>query len=233
MLNAVKSFGVTVAGGTLYTTQYVTSGFSTRQIKSWSIATPSTPSLLQSLQVTTAGEPLGLIVSGNTAFVSVAASGVNAIDLIDVTTPSAMTNITTITPSFTLGSGMIPAVSGNFLFIPSGGDATRGGAIDFYDITTRTTPVKIASTYTNVGSSVFGSIAISNGYIYAGDYGVSPGSSGNLDVFSTPVFVPDSRIDDRIDHKLQSRYSGQLEWKSPHNNTTSFGSNGSTFSDAQ
>ena len=187
VLNAIKSFGVTVANGTLFTTQYITSGFSTRQIKSWSITTPSTPSLLQSLQVTTVGEPLGVVVSGNTAFVAVTGgSGGSAIDLIDVTSPSSMSNLSVANASYTFSSGMLPAVSGNYLFVPSGTNATNGGAIDFFDISTRTSPVKIATTYTGVGGSVFGSITINNGYIYAADYGVAPGSNGSLDVFSMP-----------------------------------------------
>ena len=187
VLNAIKSFGVTVANGTVFTTQYVTSGFSTRQIKSWSITTPSTPSLLQSLQVTTVGEPLGVVVSGNTAFVSVTGgSGGNAVDIIDVTTPNSMSNLSAVSASYTFSSGMLPAILGNYLFVPSGANVTNGGAIDFFDITTRTAPIKIATTYTGVAGSVFGSITINNGYIYAADYGPAPGSNGNLDVFSIP-----------------------------------------------
>ena len=187
VLNAVKSFGVTVANGTLFTTQYITSVFGTRQIKSWNISTPSTPSLLQSYQVTSVGEPLGITVSGNTAVVAVTGGGTNAYDLVDVTTPSSMNNLSQITTSGTLSSGMKGYISGNYLYMPSGSNATDGGYIDFYDITTLSSPIKISTVKTGIGTSVFGSIALSNGYIYAADYGIAPGSNGSLDVFTAPV----------------------------------------------
>ena len=185
----VKSFGVAVAtiSGTPYvfTTQYITSVFGTRQIKSWSISTPQTPSLLQSLQVTSVGEVLGVTVSGNTAFVTVT-TGVNAVDLIDVTTPSSMSNLSQITPSNTLAAACVGVANGNYLYIPSGGNSSYGGSIDVYDISTRTAPIKISTvtTPTTDATSSFGGIALANGYIYAGDYGVAPGSTGGLAIFS-------------------------------------------------
>ena len=185
-----KSFGVAVSNGTLYTTQYVTSGFSTRQIKSWSISTPQTPSLLQSLQVTSVGEALGITISGNTAFVTVIATGVNAVDLIDITTPSSMSNLSQITATNTFNSAMVGVASGNYLFIPSGSNATYGGSVDFYDITTRTAPLKISTVTSGTANSVFGGIALANGYIYAGDYGIAPGSTGALDIFTMPLLTP-------------------------------------------
>ena len=187
----VKSFGVAVSGNYVYTTQYITSVFGTRQIKSWALSasgTPSTPYLLQSLQVTTVGEPLGLTLNGNTAYVGVLATGVNAIDLIDITTPSAMSNVSVITPSYTLNSAEVAIPDGKFLYIPSGANVIHGGAIDLYDISNRSSPVKITSTYTNVASSVFGGIALDGkGYIYAADYGVAPGANGTMDIFTKPT----------------------------------------------
>jgi collagen type VII alpha len=189
-----KSFGVTAAtiSGTTYvfTTQFITSVYGTRQIKSWSISTPQTPTLLQSLQVTTVGEVLGVSVTGNTAVVMVQASGVYAYDLIDVTSPSAMTNLSQVSApaGFVTNSAFTGVISGNYLFLPWGGSSTYGGAIQFLDITNRTTPINLAITYTNVSSSVFGGIAVdaTNGFIFAADYGVSPGSTGTLDVFTMP-----------------------------------------------
>jgi hypothetical protein len=187
-----KSFGVTsaVIGGTTYvfTTQYITTVFGTRQLKSWSISTPQTPSLLQSLQVTSVGEPLGVTISGNTAFVTVIAAGVKAIDLIDVTSPSAMTNLSNITAVNALGSAMVGVASGNYLYIPSGSNSTYGGAIDMYDISNRSSPIHLAQVVNNNPNGVFGNIAldVKNGYIYAADYGIAPGSLSALDIFTMP-----------------------------------------------
>jgi len=189
----VKSFGVAVSGNNLYTTQYVTSVFATRQVKSWTltgVGTPSVPSLVQSLQVTTVGEPLGIALNGNTAYVGVTASGVNAIDVIDITTPSAMTNVSQITPTYTLSSAMNAVPHGSFLYVPSGSNATNGGAIDLYDMTTRASPIKVSTTYIGPATSPFGAIAIDGkGYIYAADYGVAPGYYSTLDVLTEPNFV--------------------------------------------
>lgn len=189
----VKSFGVAVSGNNLYTTQYVTSGFTTRQVKSWTLTgagTPSVPSLVQSLQVTTAGEPLGISLNGNTAYVGVTTSGVNAIDVIDITTPSAMTNVSQITPTYTLSSAMNAVPHGSFLYVPSGANATNGGAIDLYDMTNRASPIKVSTTYVGPAASPFGALAIDGkGYIYAADYGVAPGYYSTLDVLSEPNFV--------------------------------------------
>ena len=183
-----KSFGVAIYNGTLFTTQYTTSVFTTRQIKSWSISTPQTPSLTQSLQVTTSGEALGLTVSNNTAFVSVEATGVNAIDLVDVTTPSAMTNLSQIVPSASLNSASVAVANGSYLYIPSGTDATYGNRIDMYDITNRSTPVKVTTANGNAANGVMGGIAIDPlGYIFVADYGVAPGAAGSLDVYALPT----------------------------------------------
>ena len=189
---AVKSFGVAISGNFLYTTQYITSVFGTRQIKSWALTgagTLAVPSLVQSFQVATAGEALGITISGNTAFVSVIAAGVNSVNLIDITTPSAMANLSQITPSYTFNSPYVGVASGNYLFIPSGSNATNGGAIDMYDITTLSAPFKVATTYTGVANDVFGGIAINGGYIYAGAYGV-PAQIGPFYVFSMPNLTP-------------------------------------------
>ncbi len=190
---AVQSFGVAVSGNFVFTTQYSTSSpFTTRQIKSWALTSAGTlavPSLVQSFQVTTAGEALGLTISGNTAFVSVIATGVNSVNLIDITTPSAMANLSQITPSYTFNSAYVGVASGNFLFIPSGSNVTNGGAIDMYDITTRTAPFKVDTIYSGLASDVFGGIAINGGYIYVGRYGV-PATIGPFSVYTMPNLLP-------------------------------------------
>jgi hypothetical protein len=185
---ATKSFGVVAVGTNVYTTAYSTSSpFTIRQIISWTLTglgTPSVPSLLQSLQVTAAGEALGLSVSGNTAFVTTAAVGAYNINLVDITTPSAMTNLSQINSTNAFGSAFYAVANGNFLYVPSGGNATYGGAVDAYDITVRTTPIHIAQAVTNNATSAFGGIALSGGYIFCADYGIVASNDGYFDVFT-------------------------------------------------
>ena len=183
-----KSFGVAATGTNVYTTYYSTSSpYTNRQIISWTLTglgSPSVPSLVQSLQVTAAGEALGLSVSGNTAFVTTAASGAYNVNLVDITTPSAMTNLSQINSSNAFGSAFYAVANGNYLYVPSGANATYGGAIDAYDITVRTAPLHIAQVTTGDPNSGFGGIALSGGYIFCADYGVAASNNGYFDVFT-------------------------------------------------
>jgi hypothetical protein len=184
----VKSFGVVAIGTNVYTTQFSTaSPFTIRQIISWTLTglgTPAVPSLIQSLQVTAAGEALGLSISGNTAFVTTAATGAYNINLVDITTPSAMTNLSQINSTNNFNSAFFAVANGNYLYVPSGSNATYGGAVDAYDITIRTTPIHIAQVTTGDPTSVFGGIALSGGYIFCADYGIVASNNGYLDVFT-------------------------------------------------
>lgn len=193
---AAKSFGVVVSGTNLFTTQYSTSPYATRLLNSWTLTGAGTigvPSLVQSLTLPGLGEALAISInaSATTAFVSIN-TGVQQLDVVDITTPSAMTNITQVSmpAGYTIGSAMAAAPSGNYVFMPVGSNATYGGAVLMYDITNRSNPVLINNVVTGVATVPFGGIAISGGYIFAGDYGVAPGSTGSLDIFTMPLTTP-------------------------------------------
>jgi hypothetical protein len=180
-----KSFGVVAVGSNVYTTLYSTSSpYTVRQIVSWSISTPSTPSQLQSLQVTQQGEALGLSVFGNTAFVTTAYTGHYYTNLVDITTPSSMTNLSNVTSSNNFGSAFYAVANGNVMYVSSGSNATYGGAIDAYDISTRTNPIHIAQVTEGVANDVFGNPALYGGYLFVANYGNSAGTSGNLQVYT-------------------------------------------------
>lgn len=182
-----KSFGVEVQGSILYTTQYSTaSPYTIRQIKTWSLANPAVPSFIQSFQVTTPGEALGVTVSGVTAFVSVIASGVNSINLIDITNPAAMANLSQITPLNTFNSAFVGQAQNNYLFIPSGSNATYGGSLECWDISTRTAPKRLSFYEDQIPTSIFGGVAVQNGFCFIGNYGIGTGSSSQLTGFTTP-----------------------------------------------
>ena len=191
---SAKSFGVAISGNTLYTTQYSTSPYATRLLNSWTLTgagTAAVPSLLQSLTLPGLGETLAVSINSNTAFVS-NTTGVNQIDIVDITTPSSMANLTQVSiPSgYSISAAMVAIPYGNYLFMPGGSNSTYGGAIFMYDITNRSSPFLVSTVTTNVASSSFGGISILGGYIYAGDYGPAPGSSGNLDTFTLPLVSP-------------------------------------------
>ena len=184
-----KSFGVAISGTTLYTTNYQTaSPWTVRYLKSWDVSTPTAPALLNTYTLPANTKPGNLSLSGNTAYVS--DINLSRIHVIDITTPTSPSFLSTITPSGTFGAdfeGVTALPNDNYLYIPSGSLNPQGGAIDFYDVSSRTSPIKLATVYTNVASSVFGGIALSGGYIFAADYGVAPGSTGTLDVFTMPT----------------------------------------------
>ena len=183
-----KSFGVFAIGTNVYTTMFSTaSPFTVRQIVSWTLSgagSRSVPSLLQSLQVTSVGEALGISISGNTAFVTVATAGAYNINLVDITTPNAMTNLSVINSTNPFGSAFYATASGNYLYVPSGSNATYGGAIDAYDITTRTAPKHIAQVTTGNPNDGFGTIALFGGYMFVANYGVPASNNGYLNVFT-------------------------------------------------
>ena len=184
-----KSFGVAISGTTLYTTNYQTaSPWTVRYLKTWDVSTPTAPVLLNTYTLPANTKPGNLSLSGNTAYVS--DINVSRIHLIDVTTPTSPNFLSTITPSGTFNAdfeGVTAAPNDNYLYIPSGSLTPQGGAIDLYDVSVKTSPLKLGTVYTNVSGSVFGGIALSGGYIFAADYGVAPGSTGTLDVFTMPV----------------------------------------------
>lgn len=183
-----KSFGVAISGTTVYTTNYQTSSpWTVRYLKTWNVSSPTSPSLLNTYTLPAGTKPLGINISGNTAFIQ--DSNTNTIQVIDITTPTAPNYLSSLTPTATFNSdfnAVVAVVSDNYVYVPSGSNATYGGAIDLFDLTNRSSPVKVATATLGVPTSVFGGIAISNGYIYVGDYGVAPGSSGTLDVFTMP-----------------------------------------------
>lgn len=184
-----KSFGVAISGNTLYTTNYQTaSPWTVRYLKTWNISTPTAPVLQNTYTLPANTKPGNLSLSGNTAYVS--DINVSRVHLIDVTTPTSPNFLSTITPTGTFGAdfeGVTALPNDNYLYVPSGSLTPQGGAIDLYDVSNKTSPLKLSTVYTNVSGSVFGGIAISGGYIFAADYGVAPGSTGTLDVFTMPV----------------------------------------------
>lgn len=193
-----KTAGVAVSGNYVYTTNYQTSFPATvRYFKTWELAagggTLAVPFLANTFTVAggptgTSSKPQGVSISssGTTAFVTDGNQSVY--DIIDITTPTSPVYLTYVTPTFptvpnnTLG---VAIQSGNYLYISSGANATYGGAIDFFDITNRSSPVKISTVYNNDPSSPFGGIALANGYIYVADYGSAAGLS-YLDIFTQP-----------------------------------------------
>ena len=83
-----KSVGVCVANGYCYTTNYqTTSPWTVRYLKIWSLATPSTPSLLETYTLPAGTKPAAVAVYGNTAFVS--DLNTSSVQIVDVTTPTS------------------------------------------------------------------------------------------------------------------------------------------------
>ena len=183
-----KSVGVAIAGTTLYTTNYQTTApWTVRYLKTWNISSPTSPVLQNTYTLPSGAKPGNLSVYGNYAYVT--DLNQNVVYIINITTPTAPVYTATLTPSGIFNVDFIgSAVSNNdnYVYIPSGANATYGGFIDMFDVTVPTSPILVATVNSGVPNSVFGGITIKNGYIYCGDYGIAPGSSGTLDVFTLP-----------------------------------------------
>ena len=188
---SAKSFGVAVNGTTLYTTQYSTSPYATRLLNSWNITSPAAPTLNQALTLPGLGETLGVSINSatNTAFVS-DNTGVQQLDIVDITNPSAMTNLSQISmPSgYSLSASMKAIPVGNYVFMPIGSNATTGGAIEMIDVSNRASPFVVSTVVNGNAAAPFGGISLDprGGYLWAGDYGIAPGNNSMLDAFSMP-----------------------------------------------
>lgn len=200
-----KSGGVIVVGNVVYTTNYQTTFPATiRYLKTWNLAsgggTLAVPVLANTYTVpggptATSTKPLGISASaaGNTLYVTDGNQGV--IDIIDVTSPTSPNYLTYVTPSYalidnSLGVAVASAtISGNYLYVPSGSSAVNGGAIDLFDVSIPASPIKVNTVYNNIPNDVFGGIALSDGFVFGADYGVSGGYSG-LAVFTQAELNP-------------------------------------------
>lgn len=200
-----KTGGVAVYGNFVYTTNYQTTFPATvRYLKTWELAagggTLAVPFLANTYTISggptsTSTKPLGIAISpsGTAAFVT--DGNQNVIDIIDVTTPTSPNYLTYVTPSYTLADNTLETavvsatISGNYLYIPSGNNATNGGCVDLFDVTNLSSPIKVKSIYTETANDVFGGIALNNGYIFGADYGISGGYSG-LAVFTQAYLSP-------------------------------------------
>jgi hypothetical protein len=188
---AYKSFGIGISGSTLFTTGFSagTAPYAVRTLLTWNISTPSAPTISNTYTyASTSVKPGGMSINGNTMMVTdLNLAQYYTMDITTPTSPSLLSTITTT--SGAINSAFRAYISGKYLYAPWGSSATLGGGVDFFDVTSLSSPVKVATVSTGVGTAVFGNIAldVTNGYIYCADYGVAPGSAGNLDVFTMPI----------------------------------------------
>lgn len=194
-----KSFGVAVdpVNQIVYSADFSTATpWTYRQLKAYSYASSITsPTLLQNLTLpaNTKTGAVSLNLGTKTAFVT--DTNQNVYDIIDTTNVSTggMTFQASITPSGSRAvpvAGTIASVSGsNFVYVPSG-SASIPGQIEFYDITTRSSPIKVNGVTDGTAlstSNVFGNIAIDprGSYIFAAAYG--NGTTGSsLETYTMP-----------------------------------------------
>lgn len=179
-----KSIGVTVSNGYAYTTNYqTTSPWTVRYLKTWSLANPAVPVLLSTYTLPAGAKPAEVAVFGNTAFVG--DLNTSRVYLVDITTPSSPSYLSTLQASATFDVTNNAFVDGQFAYVTSGANATYGGAIDIFDITNRSSPVLIETIKEGVANSLFNAGIMYNNLFYVADYGVSPSYSASLKIYST------------------------------------------------
>ncbi len=200
-----KTAGVAISGNIVYTTNYQTTFPATvRYLKTWQLAagggTLAVPNLANTYTISggptgTSTKPLGIAVNaaGTVAYVTDGNQGI--IDIISVSTPTSPSYLTYITPSYTLVDNSLEtvvttaAIVGNYIYVPSGSNATNGGCVDLFDVTTPSAPIKLNSIYTSSPNDVFGGIALNSGYIFGADYG-STGNYSGIAVFTQAQLAP-------------------------------------------
>ena len=199
--NSCKSFGVAVDPTiqVVYSLDFSTATpWTYRQLKAYYYGSSITsPTLYQNLTMpaNTKTGGLSLNIGTHTAFVT--DTNQNVYYVVDTTNVAAggMSTVATITPSGASRvvpvAGTIASVSGsNFAYIPSG-SASTPGQIEFYDLTTKSSPIKISQVTDGTAlssSNVFANIAIDprGGYLYVSSYG--NGTTGAaLELFTLPL----------------------------------------------
>jgi hypothetical protein len=200
----VKSLGVCIANGMCYTTNYQTTApWTVRYLKTWSLATPSTPSLINTYTLPAGSKPGRVQVFGNTAYV--ADFNTNSIQIVDVTTPTAPNYLASLFASAVFLPGAGVSLQNNLCYITSGSNSTYGGAIDVFDISNLSSPTLLHTYTSGVPNSAFGPSTINGNYLYVADYGVAPGNAGSLDVYTTAVTSTSA-----VSTKNLSKLSAQL-----------------------
>lgn len=179
-----KSVGVCYGNGYLYTTNYQTSApWTVRYLKTWDLTNPASPSLVSTYTLPAGTKPEAVVVSGNYAYVT--DPNTNTIQIINVSNPLSPSYISSMVASASFNVPASVAIDGNYAYISSGANAVFGGAIDFYDITNKAVPVLIKTITSGIPNDIFGTGVLYNNLYYVASYGVAPGSSSTLKIYST------------------------------------------------
>ena len=185
-----KSVGVCVANGYAFTTNYqTTSPWTVRYLKVWNVSTPSAPTLLTTYTLPAGTKPGMLSVNGNHAYVTDLNTNTSQIvDISNVNAPSYVASIAA-SASFNVAQTAVAntaSLNDKYAYIPSGGNASYGGAVDFYNITSPSSPVKVATYKEGVPASAgYQGSCLSNNLLYVSDYGPSSGTGSTLVVLGT------------------------------------------------
>jgi len=188
-----KSVGVAVNGNNAYTTNYQTTApWTVRYLKSWDITNPNAPVLLQTVTLNNAtAKPGEVVIEGDLAFVGDLNN--SQVEIYNIANPSNMIYLSTLqaTANFNVAEDASSniSVNGNYVYVTSGGNATYGGAIDFFDITNPSAPVKITTYFQNEPTSPFGAAVVYNNILYVANYGTPGGFNSTLNTYSTQTFL--------------------------------------------
>jgi hypothetical protein len=183
-----KSIGVYVYGNYVYTTNYQTAApWTVRYLKIWTITNPAIPVLIGTYTLPAGTKPAEVIVYGTTAFVS--DLNTSSIQIVDVTNPLAFNYLASLQASALFNVTNSVSVDGNFAYVTSGDNVTYGGAIDLFDITNLSAPVKKKTIQQGVAGSVFGASILSGNLLYVANYGISPSYAASLNIYSTAKFI--------------------------------------------
>ena len=182
-----KSIGVFVQGNYVYTTNFQTAApWTVRFLKIWSLANPAIPSLIETFTLLPGTKPSEVTVNGNLAFVS--DLNTSSIQIIDITNPLAPVYLSSLQASANFdvtNTADVINMNGRYAYVTSGANATYGGAIDFFDISNPSAPIKVKTLQQGVAGSLFTGSTLYGNLLYVANYGVSPSYMGSLNIYST------------------------------------------------
>ena len=179
--------------GNLYSNDYLSYTTVGPKLKTWSISTPSTPSLTatNTYPAYINNQPERIVAVGTRLYMTTNSVTFGYVLIFDITTPTTPTISSAIqyNGGFQLGASL--SFSNNYMYVPAGSatvnrtsPATTASAIDLYDVTSITNPIKIASMTSGILNDVLFGGTIFEGFMYVADYGIAPGANGALQIFS-------------------------------------------------
>jgi hypothetical protein len=150
---ATKASGIAVNGSNCFVVYYTASApYTIDNVTNWNLTTPTSPAIGLSQTIAGATKITSIVIDKdyNLGFVTESISG-NVVYVLDISTPSSMTLLSTITmsnpstPNQTIEQPLVIDSNKRLIYINNSGGSTRYGAIEVWNISNPSYPFKVNS----------------------------------------------------------------------------------------